>query len=226
MVSDIIIGMEKTKMELLTYFHSASWNNGNIDVFSGKYDFDKGKPLDKNLWTIQQIIKSNPNFEDSYKYKIFDLDDATINSKPAIEYFSEYDEKNNDANGFNFGHEKSEPNPSNLRTVHYCVSFLNKFKGFNSNKSQKFTGYFTNNVSFNNKMNYDLPYSFVSWNNNWSWGSQEEDNFDLEVETKQPVDASSERRKFLSVRNPIIKAVYANIFPDKINFDKTIKSLK
>ena len=215
----------KNKNGALTYFHSASWNNGNIDVFSGRYDFDNGKPLDKNLWTIQQIIKSDPNFEESYKYKIFDLDDATINSKPAVEYFSEYDENNNDANGFNFGHEKSEPNPSNLRTVHYCVAFQNKFKGFNSNKSQKFTGYFTNNVSFNNKMNYDLPYSFVSWNNNWSWGSQEKDNFDLEVETKQPADASSGRRKFISVRDQIIKAVYANTFPDKINFDKAIKSL-
>ena len=75
-------------------------------------------------------------------------------------------------------------------------------------------------------MNYDLPYSFVSWTNNWSWGSQEEDHFDLEVETKKPTDESSERRKFTSVRDQIIKAVYANTFPDKINFDKAIKSLK
>ena len=216
----------KNKNGALTYSHSASWNNGNIDVFSGRYDFDNGKALDKNLWTIQQILKSDPDFEDNYKYKIFDLDDATINSKPAIEYFSEYDEKNVDANGFNFGHEKSEPNPSNLRTVHYCVAFQNKFKGFNSNKSQKFTGYFTNSVSFNNNMNYDLPYSFVSWTNNWSWGAKEEDQFDLEVETKTPTNVSSERRKFISVRDQIIKAVYANTFPDKINFDKTIKSLK
>ena len=26
--------------EDFTYSHSASWNNGNMDVFSGKYDFD------------------------------------------------------------------------------------------------------------------------------------------------------------------------------------------
>ena len=79
----------KNKNGALTYSHSASWNNGNIDVFSGRYDFDNGKELDKNLWTIQQIIKSDENFEANYKYKIFDLDDATINSKPAIEYFSD-----------------------------------------------------------------------------------------------------------------------------------------
>ena len=32
----------------LSYLHSGSWNNGNIDVFTGKYDYDNGNPLDKN----------------------------------------------------------------------------------------------------------------------------------------------------------------------------------
>ena len=75
-------------------------------------------------------------------------------------------------------------------------------------------------------MNYDLPYSFVSWTNNWSWGAQEKDNFDSEMEMKKPTDDSSERKKFLSVKDQIIKAVYANTFPDKVNFDKAIKSLR
>ena len=47
------------------YFHSACWNNGNVDVFTGKYDYDNGKPLDKNMSTIQQIIESVENFEDT-----------------------------------------------------------------------------------------------------------------------------------------------------------------
>lgn len=37
----------------LTFRHSASWNNGNVDAFSGKYDYDNGKTLDKNMLTIQ-----------------------------------------------------------------------------------------------------------------------------------------------------------------------------
>ena len=41
--------------EDFTYSHSASWNNGNMDVFSGKYDFDNRRKLDKNLFTIQEI---------------------------------------------------------------------------------------------------------------------------------------------------------------------------
>ena len=50
----------------LSYLHSGSWNNGNIHVFTGKYDYDNGDPLDKNLWTIQEIIQSDPNFVSNY----------------------------------------------------------------------------------------------------------------------------------------------------------------
>ena len=97
----------KNKNGELTYTHSASWNNGNIDVFSGKYDFENGKQLDKNMWTIQQILKSDENFENNYNKRIFNLDDAEINSKPAYEYFDEYN-KEDGGNGFNFGNEKNE----------------------------------------------------------------------------------------------------------------------
>ena len=37
----------------VTFRHSASWNNGNVNVFSGKYDYDNGKTLDKNMLTTQ-----------------------------------------------------------------------------------------------------------------------------------------------------------------------------
>ena len=32
----------------LSYLHSGSWNNGNINVFTGLYDYENGSPLDKN----------------------------------------------------------------------------------------------------------------------------------------------------------------------------------
>jgi len=41
----------------LSYLHSGSWNNGNIAIFTGRYDYDNGRLLDKSLWTIQEIIK-------------------------------------------------------------------------------------------------------------------------------------------------------------------------
>jgi hypothetical protein len=32
------------KSSELSYVHSGSWNNGNVNVFTGKYDYDNGKP--------------------------------------------------------------------------------------------------------------------------------------------------------------------------------------
>ena len=193
----------KYKNGAITYTHSASWNNGNIDVFSGKYDFDNGKSLDKNMWTIQEIIKSDENFEDNYNNKIFDLNNANIDSMPAIEYFSEQINEE-DGNGFNFGHEKNEKTLINRRIVDYCVAFDHKSKGFNSNKSQNFTGLVTNCVGFNNNLNYDLPYIFAKWNNNWGWSSKEEDKFDSEVFVKKPSDINSSKKNVYSIRDEII----------------------
>jgi len=63
-----------------------------MDVFSGKYDFDNGRKLDKNLFTIQEILESDKNFENNYNNKIFNLEKAIINNTLATELFSNYDE--------------------------------------------------------------------------------------------------------------------------------------
>ena len=42
---------------------------------------------------------------------------------------------------------------------------------------------------------------------------------------KIPSDTNSAQKSIYSVRDNIIKVVYANTFPDDINFDKAIKSL-
>ena len=195
-----------------------------MNVFTGKYDFDNEKPLDKNLWTIQQFIKSDENFEKNYNNKIFNLDNVIINSKSAREYFSYYS-KENEGNGFNFGNEENEKTPYNRRTIDYCVAFDNKLKGFNNNNSQNFTGLITNCVGFNNNINYELPYNIIKWTNNWSWGSKYEDKCDKEMILKKPSNENSAKKNFYNIRDQIIKAVYANTFPDNINFDKTIKGL-
>ncbi len=38
-------------------------------MFTGKYDYDNGYPLDTNLWTIQEIINSDENFVSKYYNK-------------------------------------------------------------------------------------------------------------------------------------------------------------
>ena len=42
---------EELKSMNINYKHSACWNKGNSDVFVGKYDYNNGKALDKNMWT-------------------------------------------------------------------------------------------------------------------------------------------------------------------------------
>ena len=61
---------EGNKTDSVTYNHCACWNNGNLDIFIGKYDYDNSKELDKNMQTIQQLIISDKNYEDNYKKKI------------------------------------------------------------------------------------------------------------------------------------------------------------
>ena len=57
----------------LSYLHSGSWNNGNVNVFTGKYDYDNGNALDKKMWTIQEIMESDPSFISNYYNKKYTL---------------------------------------------------------------------------------------------------------------------------------------------------------
>ena len=214
--------------EDFTYSHSASWNNGNMDVFSGKYDFDNRRKLDKNLFTIQEILESNKNFENNYNNRIFNLENAIINNTLATELFSNYEEKTPGIGqcGFNLGISGSHRILGNRRIADYCVSFDHKSKGYNNNESKNFTSLVSNCVGFNNNINYELPYVFTKWSNNWGWNSKQKDIFDenFDFHVKTPRDTKSSQREFYSVRDKIISAVEANTFPD-VNFDKVIKSL-
>ena len=83
----------------LSYLHSGSWNNGNVDVFTGKYDYDNGSPLDKNLWTIQEIIKSDPNFVSNYYNKKYSVENAYIESL-LVDKWMTYHYKRNNSHSF------------------------------------------------------------------------------------------------------------------------------
>ena len=65
--------MPSSQSNDITFSHCSSWNNGNIDVFTGEFDFNNGKPLDKRLWTIKRIIENNEEFEKNYQNKIFNF---------------------------------------------------------------------------------------------------------------------------------------------------------
>jgi len=68
--------MPSSQSNDITFSHCSSWNNGNIDVFTGEFDFNNGKPLDKRLWTIKMIIENNDknkifNFTSEFEKKFF-----------------------------------------------------------------------------------------------------------------------------------------------------------
>ena len=137
----------------VTYLHCACWNNGNVDVFTGKYDYDNGKELDKNMLSVQQLIESDSNFENNYKNKKFSLDNGKINGMKASEWI-EQSNKSMNGNGYKLGSAYTEKSTNVKRTADYCVAFDHKGRGFDNNHSEKCIDAFTNCVAFNNRVNY------------------------------------------------------------------------
>ena len=213
----------------LSYLHIGSWNNGNINVFTGKYDYDNAFPLDKKLWTIKQFIASDPNFESNYYNKKYNIDNAHIEGHSAQNWTSKVQTKIRlDGNGILLGYSNRYQGIEVKRNAQYCIAFDNKNGGFIDNYNHhRYNAYMTNCVSFNNHINYNLPYTFTKSLDIWSWGSINEDNFnDNGITTKIPTNTNSAQRLIYSVRDQIRKSVFDNSFPDNINFDSSIGSLK
>ena len=208
----------------LSYLHSGSWNNGNIDVFTGKYDYDNGNPLDKNLWTIKEIMDSDPSFVSNYYNKKYNIDDAYLEGLPVKEWVAKLT-RVVDGNGFTFGNTNSTQSIDVKRNALYCISFDHKAGGFIDNYNHRYNAYITNCVSFNNDINYKLPYTFSKWLNNWSWGSRNKDQLN-KVTTQVPSNTNSVQRTVYSVRDQIIQAVFENMFPDGVNFDNAISRIR
>ena len=208
----------------LSFLHSGSWNNGNINVFTGRYDYDNGNPLDKNLWTIQKIMESDPSFVSNYYNKKYNIDDASIDGYNVNEWIAKI-EPWMDGYGFVFGNKNSSQSIDVKRNALYCVAFDHKAGGFVDIYNHKYNAFMTNCAGFNNIINYILPYTYSKWENNWSWGSKNPDRLN-NVKTKQPSNANTIQNLFYTVRNQIIRAVSANMFPDGINFDMGLNGLK
>ena len=212
------------KSAKVTYSHSACWNNGNPKVFTGEYDFRRGKSLDKNMWTIQQIMAADSSFANNYANGKFDVSKGKIAGKSVSTWLSSANGEMN-GNGFKFGSKTTEKSTSVVRTADYCVAFDHKSKGFDNNNSEGCTGYITNCVSFNNNINYQLPYVFAKWSNNYAWSAIKSDQSKQSQSIKKPSNVSSATNSFYSVRDQIENTVKANKMPDGITFDNAIKAL-
>ena len=210
----------------ISYLHSGSWNNGNINVFTGKYDYDNGYPLDKKMWTIQQIIESDGNYVSNYYNKKFSLDDAKIGEYSINQWIASISPRM-EGEGFTFGNHNSSQTIEVKRNSFYNVAFNNKAGGLVDNYNHKYNGFFTDCVSFNNYINYKLPfYTLSKWSNNWSWNSKIKEVINGNPILKKPSNANNAQKQFISLRNQITTAVFANMFPDGVNFDTVIQQLK
>ena len=206
------------------YLHSACWNNGNPDVFTGKYDYDNGRALDKNLWTIQQLMSSDKSFESNYNNRRFSISNGKIAGVSAMSWLAKAQEEMN-GNGFKFGSKTTAQSPQVYRKAVYSVAFDHKSKGFDNNNSQGCTGYIANCVSFNNKINYQLPYTFEKWASNWSWNPLSSHQSKQNQGLHYPNDYVASTKAFYAIRDKIVQNCAANKFDDSVNFDSTIKSL-
>ena len=206
------------------YLHSACWNNGNPDIFIGKYDYNLGRSLDKNMWTIQQLMASDPNFEANYKNKKFSIAKGKIAGMSASSWLAKAQNEMN-GNGFKFGSKTTVQSTSVKRKAVYSVAFDHKSKGFDNNNSQKCSGYIANCVSFNNNINYQLPYVFEKWASNWSWNPIKADQSQQNQGLHVPKDKNGATKQFYAIRNKIITNCAASKFDDSVNFDNVIKGL-
>ena len=206
------------------YLHSACWNNGNPDVFTGKYDYDNGNSLDTNLWTVQQLIASDSSFQSNYKNGKFSISNGKIAGISAESWLAKAEEEMN-GNGFKFGSKTTAQSTSVYRKAVYSVAFDHKSKGFDNNNSQGCTGYIANCVSFNNNINYQLPYTFEKWASNWSWNPTKAHQSKQDQGLHYPSSESTATKTFYAIRDKIISNCAANKFSDSVNFDSAIKSL-
>lgn len=154
--------------EDVTIEECMTWHNGDPDVFTGKYDFDNGMPLDENMHLIQIFMKNNPDFKTNYENGIFKYPQGSFitATKDRIELLTvSVDEFigaswEGNPNGFKLGSGDSKHGPQvteeTTRYLKNCIAFDHEQKGFDRNNSTC-TVYIENAVAFDNqKFNYML----------------------------------------------------------------------
>ena len=108
----------------------------------------------------------------------------------------------------------------------FNVAFNNKAGGFVDNFNHRYNAFITDCVAFNNRINYKFEnYTLSKWSNNWSWNSRTPEQLRDNAKLNKPTNVNAAQRQFINVRNQITNAVFANMFPDGVNFDRAIRSL-
>ena len=147
------------------YENCFAWRNGIADVFSGKFDFDRGRKLDEKQPLVRRICEYDPTFKEKYENGIFELPEGeflltTPISETVFTYISASDfvgdEWRGNSNGIKMGSgssatiERPQVGPEAVRTMINCITFEHNSKGFDRNNANC-TVYIKNGLSFENK---------------------------------------------------------------------------
>ncbi|WP_423215928.1 right-handed parallel beta-helix repeat-containing protein [Streptococcus equinus] len=206
----------------ITYTNCAVWNNGNPDVFTGKYDFDHKKALDENLHLVQLIKAKDASFTSNYAKGKFSLPSGNfIQTDAGTVSLSAWTGSSFDGNpnGFKLGSVNSKS--SVTRSLSYCLAFDEAKKGFDNNNSSV-TGYFNHCVAFDNGYNYYIqPLSIKGWTSVQGFSGKSADKLPSgrSVATPASGSQSSIRKSVESTKNTIITNCQANKIPGKTAFN-------
>lgn len=206
----------------LSYEQCAAWNNGNPDVFTGKYDFDNGNALDTNLLLVKLITEKNSSFATKYAEGTFSLPSASfIVTEKGTLSVSSWTGSNyaGNPNGFKFGSVNTTS--ACVRTVKNCLTFDHAKKGFDNNNSAC-TAYFTNCVAFDNGYNYYIPpFTIKSWSNIYGFNGSNSNKLPsgYSVSTPSSSKQSTIRSTVTKTKNSIISTCNANKIPGAVLFD-------
>lgn len=179
----------------VTFENCFAWHNGEGTVYTGREDFEAGRPLDENLMLVRAILKVDPDFRNNYESGVFSLPDekfltvipdvadmnTKINVNPAEFEGTVPDENGNmywngNANAFKLGSGATangdpQVTASAVRRMTNCICFDHKHKGFDRNNSEC-TVYINNCLAFDNRgRNYHLqPCTVPEFNNAYIHG--------------------------------------------------------
>lgn len=206
----------------LSYEWCACWNNGNPDIFTGKYDYDNGKALDTDLFLVELITEKDSNFASNYKNRKFALPTSsfigTYTGTMTVSAWAGSSYEGN-PNGFKFG--SINTTSSCVRTVKNCVSFDHKNKGFDNNNSSVTAG-FTNTVSFGNGYNYAVaPFTFKTWTNVQGFAGVSKDKLPSGYNVTTPASSkqSTIKSTAYSTRDSIVNSCNADKIPGTVYFN-------
>ena len=206
----------------LTYTECACWNNGNPDVFTGKYDYDNGNALDTDLLLVELIMKKDSNFANNYKNGKFSLPSgnfiATYNGTLSLSAWTGSSYEGN-PNGFKYGSVNTTKDC--VRTVTHCLAFGHKNKGFDNNNSSV-TASFDGCVSFDNGYNYYIqPFTITKFNNINGFSGKSSDKLPSGIKVSTPGSStqSSIRSTVNSTVNTITSNCDKNIIPGEVYFN-------